>query len=217
MKIIKTWFSSRPVSDARAFCFVDKKPYVIVINSKDGNDLGYTPKIFSLMHEFGHILLRESSICNDFVNSHIEIEKFCNYFAGEFLVPEKQLIELMNNVKIDEKTVDDNVERLKKIFKVSGQVILTKLLHCKFINDTFYKSVIKNWREKYEELNAGKKQFIPPLTQDQKAFNNYGGLFTRLVLDAQSANKISYNSAAEYLDIKIKYMPDLYNLALSGI
>lgn len=78
--------SSFPLEDARAFSLVDQTPYLILINNKDGGYFGYAPKTFSLLHEFAHILLRESAICNDFTHSHQQIEKFCNSFAASFLV-----------------------------------------------------------------------------------------------------------------------------------
>jgi len=211
---------SFPLEDARAFSFVDKKPYVIVINNKDGNETGYTPKIFSLMHEFCHILLRESSICNDFVSSHKRVEKFCNQFAGEFLVPAENIIEFMpfkikDEINID--NIDRYVEALRKVFKVSSLVILRRMLFLNYIDSAFYKKVSQGWKEDYEEAMKGRNKYIPRVSQERKAFNNYGRLFTKLVLEAQSANKITYSTAAEYLGIKVKYMPDLYNLALQKL
>ena len=49
---------SMPVEDARGFAIADETPAIIVVNSKDHIEA----RVFSLMHEFGHILLKESGI-----------------------------------------------------------------------------------------------------------------------------------------------------------
>jgi len=49
---------SMPVEDARGFTLADEEPFVIVINSKEKIE----PRVFTLIHEFGHVLLRESGI-----------------------------------------------------------------------------------------------------------------------------------------------------------
>ena len=95
---------SFPTEDCRAFSLTDKQPFVILINNKDTEG----GKNFSLMHEFAHVLLRKSGICNDFRDSntnHVDpIEIFCNQFADSFLVPDSELSMhklLVNNRKID--------------------------------------------------------------------------------------------------------------------
>ena len=37
---------SFPLDDARAFSIVDKSPFIIVLNNKDGDDTLFSPKIF---------------------------------------------------------------------------------------------------------------------------------------------------------------------------
>jgi len=46
---------SMPIEDARGFALTDMNPNVIVVNSKDSIEA----RLFSLMLEFGHILLGE--------------------------------------------------------------------------------------------------------------------------------------------------------------
>ena len=49
---------SMPIEDARGFVLADDIPAVIVINSKDSIEA----RLFTMMHEFGHILLGETVI-----------------------------------------------------------------------------------------------------------------------------------------------------------
>ena len=71
------------LDEMRGLCIFHDKIPIIILNGKD------TPngRIFSLFHELTHLLLAESAICGD------DVEIFCNSVAGEFLVPESDLIQ----------------------------------------------------------------------------------------------------------------------------
>jgi len=51
--------TSMQIEDVRGVTLFDKLPVVIVINSKDSPEA----KIFSLLHEYGHVLLKKDGIC----------------------------------------------------------------------------------------------------------------------------------------------------------
>src|SRR3989344_1818926 len=57
-KNIYSFQISMPIEDARGFALSDKDPKVVVVNSKDEIEA----RIFTLMHEFGHVLLGETAI-----------------------------------------------------------------------------------------------------------------------------------------------------------
>ena len=77
-----------PVEEVRGISLADEIPTSIVISSLDI----VTARIFTLFHEYAHILLAESGICNPFVefSSHSNyIENWANAFAGELLLPQE--------------------------------------------------------------------------------------------------------------------------------
>jgi Zn-dependent peptidase ImmA (M78 family)/transcriptional regulator with XRE-family HTH domain len=61
--------------------FFNDFPAIVV----DQNEKLSGARSFTLLHEFGHILLRQSGISN--FNSRNTIERFCNQFAAAFLLP----------------------------------------------------------------------------------------------------------------------------------
>lgn len=212
--------SSFPLEDARAFSFVDKTPYLVLINNKDGGYFGYAPKSFSLVHEFAHILLGESAICNDFSNFHQQIEKFCNSFAASFLVPDKYFWEVLNIHKEEFNTdnIDDYIEILKDAFKVSKEVLLRKFLTFRLIDDAFYKTTVRQWHEEYEKEKKtkeekGEKQFIPIISPARRAVSNNGRKFVELVLHARFEGKITVDGAADYLGVSLKSLPEVEGLS----
>jgi hypothetical protein len=67
--IWRGWFESQnisvlkirmPVHDARGFSLTDGEPYVIVVNSSDAD----RARLFTLFHEYAHILLNIPVVCN---------------------------------------------------------------------------------------------------------------------------------------------------------
>ena len=61
-----------PIEDARGFALADANPKIIVVNSKDQIEA----RIFTLLHEFAHILLGETSISIPDLRSNNTIEKW---------------------------------------------------------------------------------------------------------------------------------------------
>lgn len=210
--------SSFPLEDARAFSLVDRIPYLILVNNKDGGYFGYSPKTFSLLHEFAHILLRESAICNDFSRSHQQIEKFCNEFAASFLVPTKYFMEVLPITRqlFDKNQIEGYLNSLRAIFKVSNEVLLRKFLSLSMIDDSFYKAKVKEWNDNYEKEKAekGKKdKFIPAIAPGRRAISNNGKKFVEIVLNARGEGKITVDSAADYLGVSLKSFPEVEQLS----
>ena len=114
-----------PVKENRGFSLAEDHIKVIVINNQDA----VRAKIFSLFHEYGHLLLRSSSLCDleerFYQTSEIEkTEIFCNRFAGSFLVPKDALIQhdVLKSQKYNATGWTDNLLReLADDFKVSQE------------------------------------------------------------------------------------------------
>ena len=76
-----------PVSECRGFALVDEHAPCIFIN----NDDSAGAKLFSLVHEFIHILKGESAGngSEDIQINDNDIERFCDAVSAEFLMPEE--------------------------------------------------------------------------------------------------------------------------------
>ena len=73
----------------RGFSIVDEE--IPIIGIKRGGEKA-TSKIFTLFHEFGHILLNTGGLCDLSIKTNSEVEKWCNAFAAEILVPTSDLL-----------------------------------------------------------------------------------------------------------------------------
>ncbi|MFA5029623.1 MAG: XRE family transcriptional regulator [Patescibacteria group bacterium] len=195
-----------PTEDYRAFSFADLKPYVILINNKDYEGA----KNFSLAHEFAHILLRETGLCNNFkifddVDGHVnKVEIFCNKFAANFLVPEDDFLNhyLLRNInKISSDDLDSIVRKLAIDFKVSRVVILRRMLFFKLIEKSIYLDKVETWdKSLMPKRKAGGSFSLKTIVQKN------GKSFSSLVIEAYSHNKISYSTVSDYLGLKRRYI-----------
>lgn len=193
----------------RAFVLSDKVRNVIVLNSSDSN----TGKIFSLLHELVHILLKKGETfnilnMNDFDIDSDKIEVFCNKLAGKIILP--------NNAVLDFNRYEDDIEEFIRIlgrkYKVSSQVVLRRLYDNVMISKKTYESIQQRLVEiaKKYELEKKNREFKPPKFFHQKKWikeNSTG--FTSDVFDAHHSKLLSYYEVAKYLKVKVNYLPDL--------
>src|SRR5690606_26306550 len=73
----------------RGFAIVDD--IVPIIGIKRGSEQAHS-KTFTLFHELGHILLNEGGLCDLSPNTTQELEKWCNAFSAEILMPSAELL-----------------------------------------------------------------------------------------------------------------------------
>jgi len=202
-----------PLEDARAISLVDREPYLIIINNADRDHA----QIFSLMHEFSHVLLREAGICNDFedyvrnrANEIRRIETFCNEFAASFLLPEDDFRSHASTFgNLNGENLGDALDVLSSDFKVSKSAVLRRLLTFRLIAKSQYDEQMAEW-ESGNKKNLKKKGGRNNPAKTAVAAN--GPTFTGLTVRAYQQQKISFASVSDYLGIKTKYINALENL-----
>ncbi|MGV9206360.1 MAG: ImmA/IrrE family metallo-endopeptidase, partial [Promethearchaeia archaeon] len=158
------------IDDLRGFCIHNRPFPIIAINRKDKPPA----RCFTLMHELGHILLGLSDICQGkdlLLKTHDDIEIFCNYLAGEILVPEKYLMDedlVKSHTNVHWQLND--IEELSRKYKVSKEVILRRLL---ILN--------KATKEEYKEFKKITASYRPsePSESGSSGFNWYRGYISR--------------------------------------
>ena len=177
----------------RGFSLIDEDVPVVVLRRSDET----SAKIFTLFHELAHLLLQECGIC-DWEESDISHEKFCNHFAGAFLVPKDKLF---NHpvVKANEKIREWSENFLKDIawdFKVSKEVILRRLWILDLTSKEYYDKKHKEWESKYKEpFGKGKRDEIKICLQER------GKKYISMAFDAYERKKIDMVGLADSLGV----------------
>ncbi|MCW7458567.1 ImmA/IrrE family metallo-endopeptidase [Leptospira bandrabouensis] len=128
------------VEEFRGFALADSYAPLIFINTSDSK----AAQMFTLLHEFAHLLLGESGISNAGVGqvADKEVEQWCNAVSAEFLMPmERTLSEYR-----EDEPIEDAIQRFAKLFKVSSLVALRRLLDAGKISQKDF------WMHYQEEL-----------------------------------------------------------------
>ncbi len=186
---------SMPIEDARGFTLVDDSPAVIVVNSKDQIEA----RIFTLMHEFGHVLLNESGVSMPenslFVKGIGNVEKWCNDFSSAFLLPEA--------LAKTEFSQNKDVGKLSRAYKVSKAMLFYNMHRLNFISKQQYGAFIDKYKPEIlkPKAKAEKKGGFRP-TADKQCLSERGQKFVSLVVNNVDKGFITHSDALDYLSIK---------------
>jgi Zn-dependent peptidase ImmA (M78 family) len=197
----------------RGLSIIDEQLPIIVI--KRGSESA-TAKNFTLFHELGHILLNEGSICDINLQFHQQhIEKWCNAFAGEILVPSSEL--LANPiVKKYSSTRQKDFQRKDLVeigisFHVGPLVILRRLLENDLTSKEFYAEKHNVWNKPtFGRAKEPEGRNIP-----KEVINERGKTYVALALKAFDNNKINLKDLSDYLGVKLKYIPGVRQILYS--
>lgn len=171
---------------------------IIGLNRKDEP----SARLFTLMHELVHILTRTSGVCNDMSQDNgqqVDVELFCNKIAGLALVPTEQLKKSKYTALVKQYGPDDqHVNALARDFAVSREVILHRLWDIDAISKATYFDTLKRYVEEYLAYKKRKKAdgFLPPALDKG---TQVGKLYTKTVLSAYHADKLTPHEASSYL------------------
>ncbi len=129
----------------RGFALVDPWASVIFINGADSK----AAQIFTLVHELGHVLLGSSALSDaDMKNgSDLDVERWCNRFAAELLVPISEL----RSVWAADTSVTE-LQRLSKRFRVSTLVVLKRVFDAGLIPWEEYRALYTAEAKRVKEI-----------------------------------------------------------------
>lgn len=136
------------VQEFRGFVLVDKKAPLIFINQRDTKN----GKLFTLVHEFVHLLLGEDEIygTQSKTNNFDPTETFVNKITAEILVPTKIFLsKYQESLKLME---------LAEYFKVSRYVIARKMLDNQKISLEKYQELIEEFDKDTQSYQVSKQK-----------------------------------------------------------
>lgn len=126
----------RPLNlqEFRAFTLMDEYVPLIFINGVDGGN----GRLFSLLHEFAHVILGKQSLYNDYDrhNDVSAIEVLCNAVAAEILAPDANFVIEWDKHSAQEP--DKIISKLARHFSCGEMVIARKALDMGKIEPQFY-------------------------------------------------------------------------------
>ena len=174
----------------------DAQGAFVLVNS---HQITIERQLFTLAHELGHLVChrdeyQETLVEEGTIAEEKAREKVADYFAGHLLVPQAELERMYQ--------LTTNVVKLKQHFRVSYQVILTRLQQM---------GVIDYAREQAKIRAIYKKQFgsplknsmeLPPALKPEDLPQNER--YQQLIWQALNLGKVSEMKAAELLDLTVE-------------
>ncbi|HEX4950167.1 MAG TPA: XRE family transcriptional regulator [Blastocatellia bacterium] len=201
------------LDEMRGFSISEVILPIIVVNAKDSP----YARIFSILHEFAHLLLRQGGLCDlkepvaSFAGARIEV--FCNHLAGAVLVPKNALLAEPLVVKNKHLAIwpTEPLGNLSKRFQVSREVILRRLLIAGLITESSYQKTRKELRVEFEKYTAAisEKEKSGFTTPDVKAISEAGQAFVQLVLNSYYQEKITLSDVSDFLEVRLRHLPKI--------
>lgn len=164
------------------------------------DDVAPAREVFTLMHELGHLLLhRRGSVTRDQdLYARQGREREANAFAGILLVPTRFLDGIdAENLGADAAEYDGRLERWRRAWGVSTEVILRRMLDEERINSGQYRAY-RAWRQEQPAPKRGDDG--NRMWRHREPIHRFGERYVRVVLDALSERRITLSRASDYLD-----------------
>lgn len=156
--------------------------------------------MFTLMHEFGHVLLRDASIDAPAVGRGRSVrERWCDEFSSSFLLPDQLARRLSSEHGALSRP--DALERLSAEYNVGKDLVLHRMKILGGISAAEYRKA----REIYGSPDIQTRTRSVRMSVPQRCVSKLGDLFVSLVSDNLDGQHITYADVVRYLSIKSKY------------
>lgn len=198
-------------------CLNDTQYPIIIIN----NAMSFARQNFTLFHELYHLIADTSGaeIIRDDYYIYLDeqqsyVEKSCDAFANEFLVPMTDF-----QVELEKRSIDEtHIAELSELYSVSKEAIMYKLYTMKLITpeqysalkETFYGDAIRNGTRMDGAEKTGGNYYYSKLSY-------LGSRYTGDVFRQYFSGKIDTLRVSEMLHSKIDHLPKLEIAFFRGV
>ena len=188
----------------RGFSIYKEQLPIIVINDSDAR----AAQSFTLLHELGHLLHKESVIdeTTDGIQYEHESEVWCNRFAGEMLMPQDDFIQKTQIFEITgevEKDID-HIDAIAKTFKVSSHAFAVRMLQLEKINQQQYQVIAEYLNRKYMEAREIRRKVHIPMRRNmaKEKLRQYGSIYSSTIVQAYRNQEISLHRLCQIFGFK---------------
>lgn len=202
------------VDEMRGISIPDSPLPVILLNNADAPH----GRIFTLLHEFIHILLtngghRTSKLEGQRLPEDQLLERASNRFAAALLMPKKEFLAEATLYPDAMMGDEAGLKRFANKIKVSPEAILRRLLSLHRVPGAVYRKLRRAWRQR-SWYSLPKSQGGPPI--EVKVISSVGRPFTSLVLESYQRNAVSSSDVVDYLGVQLKHLQKIAKQLLPG-
>ena len=199
------------VGEMRGMClYFDVLP-VIVLNGSDH----VRPRLFSLLHEFVHLVLHTEGLCDVVADERPSgedrsLETRCNAIAADVLMPADAIRsrpEVIARRDIPTSWDYDTLRPVAARFGVSAEAFLRRLSTLGIVPAEFYRLRRSEFLAAYED--EADRARATGGDWYRNTVRDLGKAYVRAVADAHRRRVIDSNTAAVYLDVKVSQIARL--------
>lgn len=182
-----------------------------------GINRGESPRarVFSIMHELTHLMLRQSGICDFNEDSDAppetrRVEVFCNAVAAEILAPAEVFLsqpEIASRPATEQEWQEDTIQTLSNRFNVSRTFIVRRLLEHGRCTASFYQAKQALYLSQFRKSRAEPSDVREKWGEKRQRI--LGDAFTGLVIDTYRSGNLTLSEMLGHLQIKTKHLPQL--------
>jgi Zn-dependent peptidase ImmA (M78 family)/DNA-binding XRE family transcriptional regulator len=200
---------SIPREECRGMALSHERIPTIIMTSTAGEPPA--ARIFTLAHELGHLTLSQDGVCLEREDDSDKgrTERWCNKFAGAFLLPAEALDSLASDPMLRSDPVAA-VSRTANLLEVSRDVVSIRLEETGRANRGFYHRLEPSFKRGSPGPHRREDIRIPAA---QRALNRLGDAPIRALRRALNEDLVDLREVAEVLDIGADRLGELEELA----
>jgi Zn-dependent peptidase ImmA (M78 family) len=200
--------------EMRAFSLYFEDYPVVMLNGGDGP----RPRLFSALHEYAHLLLHTSGLCDTVADTRAtspdrRLEARCNAIAAAVLMPASAIYG--DPTRYGRPENEWNYATLREAatpFGVSAEALLRRLTTLGLVTEDFYKARRAEFVAEFEtEERRGRESSGGDFYRSTA--RNLGKGYVRRVTDAHERRVIDSYTAATFLDVKANQLAKLADAA----
>jgi Zn-dependent peptidase ImmA (M78 family)/transcriptional regulator with XRE-family HTH domain len=204
--------SSFPSEDGSGFCLADGPSRFVVINTRRQN---HSRRNFTLFHELAHLLMGKSGVSDPFVTNNA-IERACNTFAAQLLVPETLARAVARKFSVFGTPSVDIIRRCAKFLNVSQQATVIRLENLSLISAGAH----DRWLAEIQEIGNpdfdSKRGGGGNVAQERVKLAKYGYTFAHVFGQAVDRSRISPLDLYRMSGLKPKYQRPYFEFAATA-
>ncbi len=131
------------VQTFRGFALADPVAPFVVINEHDSRSAWS----FSLLHELTHIWLGQTGVSGE--RAELQIERFCNDVASQFLLPESELQKLIIDDAANVRQVEVTISDFATERNLSGSLVAYRLFQSGVLGRDVWRQISATYRERW--------------------------------------------------------------------
>jgi Zn-dependent peptidase ImmA (M78 family)/transcriptional regulator with XRE-family HTH domain len=185
------------VDEARGLSMFHSELPVVVVNPGD------SPKgrVFTLLHEVGHLGLRSSGLCDR--GEDVAEEAYCNAVAAAALMPREAFLGQIIGMRGEQHWSEQRISELADKFGASREASVRRLSTVGYVSEGFYLAKRAEYRAEHQRQQRAKEGKEVKLRREVVSLASNGPVLVEAAFRAFWDGRIGIGDLAAMTDVKV--------------